>query len=132
MGSDLDDEFEDAKMPLTFYVVYDKAKYIGIMLGTKARLPDGFLELFVAYHPTGQVRDVYIQAMQSKDANAFRSKVYREQFRKYGLNRDWEYSEVYPPARLPSAEMLKEHQLFLRAVKYNFLIVKYFYNKFKE
>jgi hypothetical protein len=129
---DLDKEYETKETPFTFYVVYKKSDYIGIILGTNLRGENGPIQVFLAYGKNGKIREAYVQKISSSEASAFRSKFYREQYRKFGLSNIPDLPYVRPPVRQPSSEVLKDHQAFIRGVRLNILLVKTLYNEFKE
>lgn len=128
----LDKEYETAETPYTFYAVYKETTMLALILGINARVSNGPMQLFVVYDKNGKIRDVYVQKISADDATAFRSKFYREQYRKFSLDHLPEESEVLPPLRSPSAVTLRDHDAFRRAVKYSALLVRHLYNKFKE
>lgn len=132
MGGRLDPEYETKETPYTFYVVYKDKEYIGLILGNNAGGVSGPIQAFVAYEPKGGIRDVYLQRISSKDATAFRSKYYRRQFSRLGVNLLADEGYAKPPIRSPSNEIIKDHQAVVHAVRLNNLLVKYLYNEFRE
>lgn len=132
LGSDLNAEFENESTPYTFYIVYKEREYVALIFGTNAAAVDGPMQIFVVYSPKGKIRDVFVQKMSSPDAPHFRSKYYREQFRKYTLATNIEEAFVKPPVRSPTKQTILDNQNFIRAVRLNILLVKNLYNQFKE
>lgn len=132
LESPLDAEFETADTPYTFYAVYKDKTQVALILGANTRLFTGPAQIFVVYEPKGKIRDVYFQKIASSDAAYFRSKYYRQQYRKFGLNDALEDALVLPPVRLPSPETLRDEQAVVRAVRLNILLVRHLYNEFKE
>ena len=132
LETDLDPEFETNETPYTFYAVYKGKEYVALVLGINARVVDGPIQVFVVYERKGGIRDIYIQKISSRDAPAFRSKFYREQYFKFGINKIPTEADVRPPVRSPSNDTIKDHHAFLRAIRFNILLVKNLYNNFKE
>jgi hypothetical protein len=133
MGGTLETEYESREQPYTFYLIYDRAKkFVGLMLGLNAAAVAGPMQVFVAYRTDGHIRDVYVQQISSRDAPAFRSKYYREQFEKFGTGNVLDEPFAKPPVRSPSNDTIKDHHAFIRSVRLNILLVKYLYNAFKE
>ncbi len=132
LGDELDPEFETSETPYTFYAVYKGGEYVSLVLGINARAVAGPMQLFVVYERKGGIRDIFVQKISSKDAPAFRSKFYREQYFKFGINNPPTEAEVRPPLRSPSNDTIRDHHSFIRAVRLNSLLVKELYNNFKE
>ena len=104
---------------------------IGLIYGVTRKVVGGELELFTAFNQDGHVRDIYFQKIDSRDAPHFRSKFYRQQFKKFSLGKSPEYSDVIPPMRLPQPNVLKDHHLVVDSVRFSIDIVKNFYNDAK-
>ncbi|MBI3555106.1 MAG: hypothetical protein HY074_02430 [Deltaproteobacteria bacterium] len=132
LDSELDPEFESGETPYTFYAVYKGNENVALVLGTTARVVAGPMQLFVVYARKGGIQDIFVQKISSKDAPAFRSKFYREQYFKFGINSLPTEADVRPPIRSPSNDTIRDHHSFLRAVRFNILLVKELYNNFKE
>jgi len=128
--SPLDPEFDTLDTPHSFYLIYKGSEYLGVIQGLNIRGASGPMQVFVAYQRSGQIADVFVQKISSKDAPAFRSKYYRQQFKPFGLNRAFELADIKPPVRSPSAETIKDHHAFIRGVRLNILYVRYLYNDF--
>jgi hypothetical protein len=128
----LDREFETPQTPYTFYAVYKGSEQQALILGTNERAVDGVMQLFIVYDRKGKVRDIYVQKISSQDAAAFRSKYYRQQYKRFGINALPEEADVKLPVRSPTNNTIRDHHAFMRGLKFNVLIVRKLYNEFKE
>lgn len=115
----------------SFYAVYKDTALIGLIYGVTSASSGGEIELFTAFNRDGQIRDIYFQKIDSKDAPHFRSKFYRQQYKKFSLGKIPEYAQINPPMRLPQTSVLKDHHLVINMVKQSIDVVKNFYNAAK-
>lgn len=128
LGSKLDSEFETALSPLTFYTAHNSKGLLGVVLGTNVRIETGMMQLFVVYDSSlKRVKNLYIQKMDSKDAPYFRAFTYRKQFLGASYNSFPEDALILPPMKDPPPQTLRDHHAFVRAIKYNMLLMEYVY-----
>jgi hypothetical protein len=82
LGSDLDPVYETFETPYTVYTVFKGQSIIGYVHGVNVPGQGGLIQVFLSADPqTGAIRRVFFQRIESRAAQALRSKGFLDQFK---------------------------------------------------
>ncbi len=140
LGSDLDPMYESFETPYTIYTIFRGSEVIGYVHGVNVPGRGGLIQVFLSMDPqTGSIRRMFYQRLESRAAQALRSKEFLDQFKSLTLADFYrhEYYRVIEPGSkkdvisriqnpIQDERSKTDFYATLRAVRKNLILMDFF------